>query len=179
MRKTLLSVKFKIPEKADLDKWYLEPITTKKVEEDWKVITLNAEIIHRLWGGSREGWPFNCTLEENYKDLAGLEICASYRQLFSYILRDKKTKEYCGCIYIYPIELFFSEKAKEFDVDFSFFVTHVLYDQGQYPKIFKLLYDWLITSWPFEKSRIFLRNKEIPKKYFPGIIISTVKASRG
>ncbi len=165
MRTTLVPVEFKIPEKTEVGEWYLEPVSTKIANEDLRAFTSNAEIIFKLRGGSREGWPFKFTLKENYKDLAWLEICAKCRQLFSYILRDKRAKVYCGCIYIYPIELFFPENAEKYDVDFSFFVTQVLYDQKQYPKIFKLLYDWLIKSWPFEKSRIFLRNKEIPKEF--------------
>ena len=69
-----------------------------------------------------------------------------------------------GCVYIYPIDLFYPEKKGKFDVDFSFWITKKEFDKGNYEMIFELLYMWLIHTWPFKKERIYLRNKLIPKK---------------
>ena len=165
MRMPFVPKSFTPPNKASLDdKYYLIPIYTSDVVEDWSIITSNAEIISKIRGaGSRKEWPFTCTLEENYKDLAWLELCAKYKQLFCYIIRNKKDDLYVGAIYIYPIELFFSEKSDKFDVDFSFWIVKSEFDKNKYEYIFKKLLTWLIKDWPFKKERIFLRNKIIPK----------------
>ena len=168
MRVPFVPKDFKPPKEVSLGKYKLLPITTNDVNEDLQVIRSNAEIILKLRGGSRDGWPFKCTLEENFKDLAWLELCAEYKQLFSYILRSKDDNKYIGCIYIYPIDLFFPEKASEYDVDFSFWIIRSVYDKSLYEQIFRDLFTWLIKEWPFIKSRIFLRNKEIPKEFKKG-----------
>jgi len=107
--------------------------------------------------------PYKFTLEENYKDLAWLETCANLRQLFVYVLRDKKNNNYVGCVYIYPIELFYPNLAKKYDVDFSFWIVQSEFNRGTYDEIFKKILTWLIQNWPFKRERIFLRNKLIPE----------------
>jgi hypothetical protein len=126
------------------------------------VLLTNADaIVKQRGGGSRKEWPYSCTLEENFKDLAWLEVCAAYKQLFCYVLRDKKGT-YVGAVYIYPIDLFYATQNKDYDGDFSFWITGQAYRQGQYEAIFRLLLDWLRTDWPFKPGRIYLRNTEIP-----------------
>ncbi len=168
MCKRFVPLDFKAPQKSDLGEYYLEPITTDHTIEDWKVLQANADIIVQLRGGSsRSEWPYKCTLEEDYKDLAWLEISASYNQLFCYILRKKRDKSYKGCIYIYPIDLFFPEKSEKYDVDFSWWLTRDEYEKGRYKMIFQKLLVWLYTNWPFKSERIYLRNKEIPEGINP------------
>ena len=164
MRKTFVPKDFKVPAKVGIGSdYYLVAITTKEVVEDWLTLTSNADaIIATRGGGSRKEWPYICTLEENLKDLAWLELCANYNHLFSYILRSKKDNSYVGCIYIYLIELFYPEKADKYDVDFSFWAVQSELDKGNYSRIFNELLNWLKKDWPFEESRIFLRNKNIP-----------------
>ena len=165
MRKPFVPEDFAVPQCVTLDKTYsLFPITVKNVHEDWRVIRQNAATIHMIrGGGSRNNWPFRCTLKENYKDLAWLELCATYKQLFAYIIRRKKDNRYIGCIYIYPIELFFPKKAKKYDVDFSFWIVKEAFDTGKYEKFTVSLMNWLGRYWPFEKKRIFFRNALVPK----------------
>lgn len=163
-KQRFVPIDFKPPEKVDISDYYLVPITTDITMEDWIVIKANADMIVQLrGGGSRKEWPYTCTLEEDYKDLAWLEVCASYNQLFCYVLRRKQDSSYAGCVYIYPIDLFYPEKCNEYDVDFSCWITKEEYDKGKYEEIFNKLFDWLSTDWSFKRERIFLRNKEIPK----------------
>jgi len=166
MRTSFVPPDFRIPLKTDLDADnYLIPITTKDLNEDWQVILNNADAITKTrGGGSRKDWPYTCTLEEDYKDLAWLEVCAAYRQLFCYLIRTKKDNRYIGCIYIYPIELFYPEKADDFDVDMSCWVIQSELDKGNYERIAKSLLEWLISSWPFPKKRIYFRNKLVPEE---------------
>lgn len=165
MRTPFVPKIFKPPKISQIsDVFYVEPIMVSHNKEDQKVFTQNAEIILKTRGfGSRKGWPFIFSLEENFIDLAWLESCAINRQLFSYVIRNTE-KKYVGCIYIYPIEFYFPDKANKYDVDFSFWIIQSVYDQGLYESIFSYLLSWLKKDWPFDPKRIYLRNKEIPKE---------------
>lgn len=164
MRTPFVPKDFQVPNNIVVGDYKLVAITTKDTMEDWLVVTSNAEILSKTRGaGTSEGWPFQYSLEENYKDLAWLELCAKSNQLFSYIIRRKDTNTYAGCLYIYPIEIFYPEKAENYNVDFSFWVTQEEFDKGNYEKVFKDLLDWLSNGWPFERKRIFLRNTLIPQ----------------
>ncbi len=163
MRTPFIRSGFNPPQKADLGNYYLLPISVRNTIEDWLVLKKNAQTIVQLRGrGSRKDWPFSCSLLENFKDLAWLEICANYRQLFSYIIRNKKDNSYAGCVYIYPIEFFYPELAEKYDIDFSFWITKKEYDKGVYEQIFRDLLNWLIQEWKLPREKIYLRNKEIP-----------------
>lgn len=166
MRTNFLPNNFKVPTRVNLNKeYYLLPISTNELIEDWQTLLNSASAITETrGGGSRDEWPYVCSLEDDYKDLAWLEVCAKYRQLFSYIIRSVKNGSYVGCLYIYPIELFYSEKSNEFDVDFSFWITQELLDNGKYSEIAKDLINWLSNDWPFDKKRIFFRNKLVPEE---------------
>lgn len=165
MRSNFLPTDFKVPQRANIDNnYYLMPITTNELIEDWQTLLNNASAITEVrGGGSRDEWPFVCSLEDDYKDLAWLEVCAKYKQLFSYIIRSAKDDNYVGCIYIYPIELFFSEKSEEFDVDFSYWITQSELDGGKYEEISESLLTWLLNEWPFDKKKIYFRNKLVPE----------------
>ncbi len=164
-RERFVAERIEIPQEYKFDQFYLVPITTDIVEEDRLTLTSNADAITQQRGGDgdKNEWPYVCSLEENMKDLAWLEVCAKYKQLFSYVIRRTDDNSYAGCIYIYPIELFFPEKAQEKNVDFSFWITQKEYDSGNYESIFNNLVDWLQTSWGFKNEEIFLRNREIPE----------------
>lgn len=165
MRYPFVPKDFNAPESALLGDNVLFPITTKDAMEDWLVLTSNSEIISKTrGGGSTESWPFKYSLEDNYKDLAWLELCAKSHQMFCYIVRRKDTNVYAGCVYIYPIEIFYPQKAENYDVDFSCWVTQKEFNEGNYDKVFMGLYKWLYTSWPFSRERIFLRNDLKPKE---------------
>lgn len=167
MRQPFVPASFTPPLRSQIsDKYYVEQINTSHTKEDLTVITNNAGAIIKLRGGSKDGWPTVFTYEENYVDLAWLEMCFRLKQLFSYIIRDKEN-HYVGCIYIYPIELFFAEKAKDYDVDFSFWITQKIYDQGYYESIFLNLISWLKKNWPFGVKRIYFRNKDVPLSIIP------------
>lgn len=163
MFKNFLPKNFNIRQSFILETCKLELLTTKQVVEDYFAVLANAEMIIKLRpdsGGnkvSKETWPFKFSLEENYKDLAWLEVCASYKQLCAYIIRDLKTNQYIACVYLYPITLFYPEKAKDFDLDFSFWLSKSAYQQGRYNIIYKELAQWLHQSWPFSAKRIFWR----------------------
>lgn len=165
IRKPLTPKDFQVPHRIEFGGGYFAvPISTKEVVEDWLVLHENVDMIVQLrGGGSRQEWPYVCTLEENFKDLAWLEICANYKQLFSYVIRRKTDSAYAGCVYIYPIELFYPEFAQQYDVDFSFWITKKVYDDGAYELIFRNLLEWLVNEWNFSKNRIYLRNREIPE----------------
>jgi hypothetical protein len=160
MHKPFVPANFNPPKIDRLNEEYiLVPIMTQNTDEDLQVILKNADMITKIRGeGSRKKWPYICTREENFKDLAWLELCAEYKQLFCYIIRRKSTQEYIGSVYIYPIVLFYQEKADRYDVDFSFWITESEYDKGKYRKIYVALMEWFNDKWPFNIHRIYFRN---------------------
>lgn len=154
-----LSLKVNPPTSFEFLEYYLEPIKTDIVVEDWQTLTTNAEtIVATRGGGSENEWPFICSLEENYKDLAWLEICSNYKQLFSYVIRGKYNR-YVGCIYIYPIDLFYSDLKDKYDIDFTFWIVEDLFENGEYKPIYDELISWLVNTWQFDRDRIYFRNK--------------------
>jgi hypothetical protein len=174
MKSQFLPSKFSPPKHSTIPGYFIEPIKAENALEDWIVITNNVEIINLTRGEHSEkigkkdnksndvnDWPRSITLERNYKELAWLEICAENKQLFSYIIRSTQNQAYAGCLYIFPIEIFFPGKAEKFDVDFSFWITQSEFNNGKYRQIFSALMTWLTTDWPFKKDRIFVRNKLI------------------
>jgi len=165
MRETFVPQDFEVPQRKEFGNYFVEPITTDMVDEDLKTLLANADMIVQLRGGSgsKDEWPYVCTREEDLKDLAWLEVCAGYKQLFSYVLRNNDDNSYAGCIYIYPIELFYPELADTYDVDFSFWITKKEYSRETYSDIYKSLLEWLGNEWPFDRERIYQRNKERPQ----------------
>lgn len=153
-----------IPKRMEWENYYLEPITTEVAVEDWLTILDNAGTIEKQRGGGcYEGWPYNFSLEDNYKDLAWLERSAEYERLFCYVIRDLDSGKYLGCLYIYPIDLFYPELSDKYVVDFTFWIVEELYEKGQYEKIFKRLVAWLVEDWKFKRDKIYLRNAEVPE----------------
>lgn len=159
MKTKLLPDGFLPPQSALVGSYSAHPITTSNVMEDWLVISSNADAITRQRGeGTREGWPHHCSLEENYKDLAWLELCGVNGQLFAYILRKPGDDSYAGCAYIYPIEFQFAYLSDQYSVDFSFWITQAEEDAGKYEATYKSLLAWLEQAWPFEPASIRVRN---------------------
>lgn len=158
MRTRLFPDDFEVPTEGSIGPYSIHPITVAEVLEDWLVVTSNAEAIARQRGvGTRKEWPFVCSLEENLKDVAWLELCAHYRQLFGFILRDQNEK-YAGFVYIYPIEFLFPELAGEYDVDLSFWIIQAEQDAGKYEDAYQSILNWFTGNWPVESGRIRMRN---------------------
>jgi hypothetical protein len=163
-REQFTPLDFSVPQNTELGNYVVVPISTKDVDDDLRALLANADIITQQRGGDgdRNKWPYTFTREENFIDLAWLETCVKNGQLFVYILRNKTDNAYAGCVCIYPIELYFPERAIDYDVDFSFWITKKKYIQGMYEEMFIRLLDWLKKDWPFRQNRIYLRNKEVP-----------------
>ena len=68
-----------------------------------------------------------------------------------------------GSIYFFPIHLYFPKENKKYDVDFSMWVTQEAYDQDLYQELFSIVINWLKKDWPWDFSRIKIRNTEVPK----------------
>jgi len=151
-----------IPQKYSFDEYHLVPITTDNEKEDRHTIKVNAEIIALQRGGVSENkWPYVNTRKENYKDLAWLEICHKFKQLFSYVIRENKSNRYVGCVYLYPIELYFRKLANNYDFDFWLWITKVDYEKGKYQIVYKNVMDWFVNYWGLEKKKIYFRNNKL------------------
>ncbi len=163
-RKRFVPRDFQAPQHVNVGNYELVPITTHDVDEDLQTLLANADMIIQQRGGEivPDKWPYKFTRDENFIDLAWLESCAKNGQLFSYILRNKNDNSYAGCVYIYPIELYYPELAEKYDVYFSFWITKQEYERDVYERVFKDLLNSLKNDWPFVPEKIYLRNREIP-----------------
>ena len=129
MRTPFVPRNFEAPQSAEVGGFILVPINAEINDEDWNVLQENADIIQRVRGGGSKDkdWPKTISLEENKKELSWLEMCAVFKQLFTYVIRNVSDNKYVGAVYIYPIEMCFPEKAADYDVDFSFWVRIYLH----------------------------------------------------
>jgi hypothetical protein len=97
---------------------------------------------------------------DNLKDLAWLDLCREYGQLFPYIMWNDRGggHEYAGFAYVYPIELKYPRYAGKFDVDFSFWLSKGEFTEERYQNTFDALMGWMDAEWPFPASRVGVRN---------------------
>jgi hypothetical protein len=134
--------------------------------KDYKAILANSKLINKIRGGKlcHTNWPPpDFSLEDNLKDVVSFEKQAQEKTSFTYIIWDKEEKNYLGCIYIFSIEKKYPELKDKFDIDFSMWVVQDVYDRGEYPRVYRLVWDWLKNDWPFDHKRIFHRNVEKPE----------------
>lgn len=150
------------PTEAMIAGYRATPISVREVMEDWLMIQSHAETIAAQRGqAKREGWPFDCSLEDNYMDLAWLQRCAEDRQLFCYILRRPSDNAYVACVYIYPIELHSIEHIDRYDVDLSYWLIPQEVEAGHYTELRVALLEWLKDTWKFDLDRVYVRNVDV------------------
>jgi RimJ/RimL family protein N-acetyltransferase len=123
----------KIEERIVFEKFIVEKLSPKCLDEDFEAVIENEELIKETRGNAGD-WPNPDTLskEENLLDLAWHQREFEYNLSFAFLIRDLEGK-YMGCIYLYPMGFRSSPPNKnEFEVDFSFWLTKDFYNQGFY-----------------------------------------------
>jgi len=149
---------FTPPKEYECDDFVLKPLTYKDAETDYEAVMSSMDTIHKIRNGS---WPtVELTLEENRIDLAWHQREFEFKQSFSYIIWDKNTHEYLGCVYLYRPQLPWVNIPSDSDADVNVWVTTEAYNKGLYPTIFNDIKDWVKSEWPFENP--YYSNKEIP-----------------
>ena len=123
----------KIEEKIVFEKFIVEKLTPKYIDEDFSALIENSDLIKEIRGNAGD-WPSLDTLskEDNFLDLAWHQREFEYGLSFAFVVRDLEGN-YMGCIYLYPMGFRSSPQNKdEFEVDFSFWITKDYYNKGLY-----------------------------------------------
>ena len=132
-------------------------LTYFDAEMDYKAVMSSIEIIKKTRGGN---WPDpSLTFVDDQIDLAWHQREFENRTSFAYMIVNPENTECLGCFYIYPPG-FRSPLSKNASVDVSFWVSQAAYDKGLYRPVYKTLYKWLETAWPFKDT--CYTNLELP-----------------
>jgi hypothetical protein len=129
------------------------------LRDDMQGINASIELIRRTRGGR---WPTEPVTEEyNYVDLVWHECEFREGDSFAYAVYDDGGR-YLGCCYLYPMgrRTALTEELLRHDVDVSWWVTSVAYEQGYYAKLYAALRQWVTTAFPFKLP--YYSNHEIP-----------------
>ena len=158
--------KFIVPERLETEKYIIRKLTIKDCKLDYEAMISSVEIIKQVRGETscHSTWPSTkFTFEDNKKDLINMEKEFSERKAFYFTIMNKEENKCLGSIYFFPIHLYFPKETKKYDVDFSMWVTQEAYDQDLYQELFSIVINWLKKDWPWDFSRIKIRNIEVPK----------------
>ncbi len=147
----------KIPKRIKSTSFVAEVLSAKHAEEDLMHVLENEKLI-KCTRGNAGSWPNpkTLTLEENRIDLSWHQREFENGSSFAYLMRDKDGV-YVGCAYLYPMN--FRSKlpnAKKHDVDFSFWVTGRVYEQGLYEVIRN---EWLVILKSRGFKKVYPSNK--------------------
>jgi hypothetical protein len=147
---------FQVPERLDTPDFIIRKLCFSDANLDYEAVMSSIDIIKETRGGD---WPSSdLTYTEDQIDLAWHQREFEHGSSFAYTVMSTDEKECLGCLYLYPPG-YRSESSKDADVDVSFWVTQKAYDQGLYPRLYKVLDEWLKTTWPFKK--IAYTNKKL------------------
>lgn len=150
--------KKKIPKKIKSKLFSAFVLSAKDTEEDFKHVIENERLI-KSTRGNAGSWPNpkTLTLEENRIDLSWHQREFENGLSFAYLMLDKNG-DYMGCAYLYPMN--FRSKildAKNYEVDFSFWIVKKFYDLGYYEKVKT---EWLGHLKKFGFKKVYYSNKK-------------------
>lgn len=154
----LIPDSFEVPEKLETPDFIIRKLMFDDAELDYKAVMSSIDIIKKTRGGN---WPTaDLSFKDDQIDLAWHQREFEHRTSFAYTVMSLDENECLGCLYLYPPG-YRSEETKDAEVDVSFWVTQKAYDQDLYPILYKTLYNWLESTWPFKI--VAYSNKELPK----------------
>lgn len=133
---------FTPPAGLDHDAFRLRPLGAEHNESDYAAWTSSVEHILATPGYEGSSWPHPMTLDENRMDLTEHAGEFAAREAFVYTVMERDSETVIGCLYIYPSE------RPEYDAKVRSWVRAA--DAGLDPVLYRLVTDWLATSWPFE-----------------------------
>ncbi|MCL0096392.1 KamA family radical SAM protein [Thermodesulfovibrionales bacterium] len=145
-KERIVSGHFQIPLSLDTKHFHLEVLGEGHVKEDYETIMSNIKLLKGVFGPYND-WPWkDFTLEENFRDLKWHQGEFINRHSFAYAVRDSESREYLGCVYIYP----------SFDPRYDAFIVLWIKDLKMHKELDKSLYNsiknWIHEVWPFENA---------------------------
>jgi hypothetical protein len=129
------------PAGLDHEAFRLRPLGPEHNESDYAAWTSSVEHILATPGYEGSRWPRPMTLDENLGDLTKHAREFVAREAFTYTVLAPDSETVIGCLYIYP------GKRAEVDADVRSWVR--VADADLDPVLYRVVTDWLNTSWPF------------------------------
>jgi hypothetical protein len=106
---SLLESSEPVPTELRTDEFALRPITASDAERDYAALMETRELL-RVWEQST--WPADdFTVEDNRRDLVGLEKRHAEHRAFTYTVVDPDDTEALGCVYVFSTSANFLTKA--------------------------------------------------------------------
>lgn len=144
-KKKIVPENFNVSLSYNIKHFNLTFLNPGNVKEDFETIISNIDNLKNVFG-PYNNWPWDdFTIDENYRDLEWHQNEFLNKTSFAYSIRDTLTKDYLGCVYIYP----------SFDLKFDVNVIFWMKRTKRYKKVYDLLYEsirqWISEEWPFEK----------------------------
>jgi hypothetical protein len=160
IKKLDLPAGFTAPPKLVFEDLEARAISRADLSDDVRGINASIDLIKTTRGGS---WPSEPVTEDyNFVDLVWHELEFREGASFTYAVYTASGR-YLGCCYLYPmgrrVEL--TEDLARFDVDVSWWVTPIGYEQGYYVKLYRALRSWMRDIFPFKA--VHYSNREIPE----------------
>ena len=140
---------FTPPSGLDHDAFRLRPLGPQHNESDYAAWTSSMEHILATPGYEGSSWPRAMTLDENMGDLTKHAGEFVARSAFVYTVLAPEGETVIGCLYIYP-----SEKP---GVDAKIRSWVRAADADLDPLLYRVVTDWLATSWPFGRIEYAVR----------------------
>ena len=140
---------FTPPSGLDHDAFRLRPLGPQHNESDYAAWTSSMEHILATPGYEGSSWPRAMTLDENMGDLTKHAGEFVARSAFVYTVLAPEGETVIGCLYIYP-----SEKP---GVDAKIRSWVRAADADLDPVLYRVVTDWLATSWPFGRIEYAVR----------------------
>jgi hypothetical protein len=132
---------FTPPSGLDHDAFRLRPLGPQHNESDHAAWTSSMEHILATPGYEGSSWPRPMTLDENLGDLTKHAAEFIAREAFTYTVLAPDSETVIGCLYIY------AGKRAGVDADVRSWVRAA--DADLDPVLYRVVTDWLATSWPF------------------------------
>ena len=140
---------FTPPSGLDHDAFRLRPLGPQHNESDYAAWTSSMEHILATPGYEGSSWPRAMTLDENMGDLTKHAGEFVARSAFVYTVLAPEGETVIGCLYIYPSEL------PGVDAKIRSWVRAA--DADLDPVLYRVVTDWLATSWPFGRIEYAVR----------------------
>ena len=132
---------FTPPSFLDHDTFRLRPLGPEHNASDYAAWTSSVHHILATPGYEGSPWPHPMTLEENLGDLTKHAGEFVRREAFTYTVLAPDSDTVIGCLYIYPSE------RPGVDAKIRSWVRAA--DAELDPVLYRVVTDWLATSWPF------------------------------
>lgn len=145
---------FTVPTYYEQAGFVFTPLSVADIEEDYKAVISNAEFLRGTFD-FLPNWPDkNITKEEDLSNLGWHQTEFAMRTSFAYKIEKFSTKEYVGCLYIFP------SNSNEYEIDVFYWLIQK--EESSLIEVENIIKNWVTNYWPF-KAICFKQNNNLIK----------------